>query len=101
MNSKPIAALAVLALAACGGSGANQSETINRDSFDGTWPFTVDAGTLRCDGSDGFGSVTFEADGTVYALNGIARQNGDGEEVGPIWADSSDPSTGGPKVYIG
>jgi hypothetical protein len=90
-----------LAIAACGGGGDDQSEKISNDSFDGTWPFTVDSGTLRCDGSEGFGSVTFEADGTVYAINGVARQRGDGEDVRPIWKDNPDPIAGGPKVSIG
>ena len=100
---KGIATLVVLALAvvACGGGGDNQSEKITRDSFDGTWPFTVDSGTLRCDGSGGFGSVTFEAERTVYAINGVATQRGDGEDVRPIWKDNPDLSSGGPKVSIG
>ena len=103
--SKGIAALLVLAFASagCGGGSdqSDQSETISRDSFKGTWPFTVESGTLRCDGSDGFGSVTFETNGTVYAINGVAEGRRDGKDVRPIWKDNPDRSAGGPKVYIG
>jgi hypothetical protein len=49
------------------------------------WPLTVDSGTLSCDGSDGVGSVTFETGGKLYAVNGLARQDGYAD-ITPIWA---------------
>ncbi|MFF7411683.1 hypothetical protein [Streptomyces lydicus] len=59
------------------------------------WPFTVDVGTLRC--RDGV-SVTFEAGGTEYGVNGTAQDAGY-PSVKPIWAD--DPELGhGLKVDI-
>jgi hypothetical protein len=59
------------------------------------WPFTVDVGTLRC--RDGV-SVTFEADGTEYGVNGTAQDAGY-PSLKPIWAD--DPELGnGLKVDI-
>jgi hypothetical protein len=62
------------------------------------WPFTVDSGTLTCDGD----AVTFETGGTVYAINGFALQRADVEgwqDIGEsdIWIDIG----GGLKVYIG
>ncbi|WP_431040823.1 DUF2511 domain-containing protein [Streptomyces sp. P1-3] len=90
---------------------ASSTSSDNEDSFDdasaGThsirvtdarfdkWPFTVDAGTLRCrDGA----SVTFEADGTEYGVNGTAQDAGY-PSVKPVWAD--DPALGhGLKVDI-
>lgn len=54
------------------------------DVGDEWWPFTVEAGTLRCDR----GAVTFEVEGTVYALNGTAQAMRMGEEIDPIWADA-------------
>ncbi|MFJ5804251.1 hypothetical protein [Streptomyces decoyicus] len=50
------------------------------------WPFTVDVGTLRCrDGA----SVTFEADGKEYGVNGTAQDAGY-PSVQPIWADDKE-----------
>jgi hypothetical protein len=57
------------------------------------WPLTVDAGTLRCEAD----SVTVDAAGNRWAVNGLAMSRDDGDDIDPIWADD-DP---GPKVYIG
>jgi hypothetical protein len=47
------------------------------------WPFTVDAGLLKCEA----GAVTFEpADGPRYAVNGTAKGAGY-PDISPIWAD--------------
>lgn len=54
------------------------------------WPFTVDVGTLRC--RDGV-SVTFEADGTEYGVNGTAQDAGY-PSVKPIWADDKELGNG-------
>ncbi len=59
------------------------------------WPFTVDVGTLRC--RDGV-SVTFEAGGTEYGVNGTAQDAGY-PSVKPIWADDKELG-GGLKVDI-
>ena len=65
---------------------------ITQAEFGDRWPFSVAEGVLRCDGSGGTGAVTFEAGGTVYALNGIARGDKSLPEVDPIWlADPSVP----------
>ena len=58
------------------------------------WPLTVDSGTLACNAA----SVTIVADGTVWAVNGMASTRDDGAEIDPIWADGQD---GIPKVSIG
>lgn len=57
------------------------------------WPLTVESGTLRCDAD----SVTIEADGNRWAVNGMAGTRGDGDDIGPIWAEGD----GAPKVDIG
>ncbi|MEE4419498.1 hypothetical protein [Streptomyces bugieae] len=54
------------------------------------WPFTVDAGTLRC--RDGV-SVTFEAGGTEYGVNGTAQDAGY-PSVKPIWAEDKELGNG-------
>lgn len=54
------------------------------------WPFTVDVDTLRC--RDGV-SVTFEADGTEYGVNGTAQDAGY-PSVKPIWADDEELGNG-------
>ncbi|MFE4420669.1 hypothetical protein [Streptomyces sp. NPDC056817] len=47
------------------------------------WPFTVNAGVLRCAG----GAVTFEPPGGPrYAVNGTAKDAGY-PAITPIWAD--------------
>lgn len=49
------------------------------------WPFTVDAGVLRCEG----GAVTFEPPGGPrYAVNGTAKDAGYAA-ITPIWADDT------------
>jgi hypothetical protein len=62
---------------------------ISRSDMGKKWPLKVDSGELACDGSNGFGAVTFTApDGTVYAVNGSASAR----DIGPIWANH--PSIG-------
>lgn len=63
--------------------------------FGDDWPLTVDHGLLRC---EGVGAVTFTApDGTVYAVNGLAKSSTNHPAIDPIWADSG----GGLKKNIG
>jgi hypothetical protein len=55
----------------------SQSENVSRAKFHRHWPFTISRGTLICDGSGGMGAVVLKApDGTLYAVNGIARGEG-------------------------
>ena len=68
--------------------------TITRAQFGDAWPFTVDEGVLRCEGEGGVGAVIFEAEGTEYGVNGVAKSQGYAD-VEPIWAD--DPSIGAKK----
>lgn len=71
-----------LFLAACGcgqpggAPGGQQEDTVTEADFGEEWPFSVSEGTLGCDGSDGLGAVTFEAEGRVYGLNGTAKSKG-------------------------
>ena len=72
------------------GDGSTQSSDADRETFevfDLEWPLTVDSGTLYCSG----GEVTFEANGTRYAVNGTAKATGKYPSIDPIWA----PAPGG------
>ncbi|WP_409365002.1 DUF2511 domain-containing protein [Catellatospora methionotrophica] len=74
------------------------SVEVSRSSFSGegkVWPLTVESGKLACD--DGV-SVTFESSGSIYAVNGTARDTGIGREIRPIWRD--DPQYPGLKISI-
>jgi hypothetical protein len=75
---------ALALLTACGGSGDGE---VSRSTFEGdgkTWPLTVDSGTLVCEAGS---RVTFTTGGTTYALNGLAKGDGQWSDVGSIWAD--------------
>jgi hypothetical protein len=81
----------------CGGNNV-PSETISESTFDGDWPFTVSEGIVRCHPQ---GAITFEADGVIYAVNGMAlnwaASEGWSDDTRSIWLDSNDP---GPKVSM-
>jgi Protein of unknown function (DUF2511) len=72
---------------------------VTRDDLGEDWPLTVDYAVLGCEGGTVIQAATLTApDGTVYALNGTAKDHTDYEEdIDPIWADAS----GGLKVNIG
>ena len=95
-----VVVLAVLLGASCGsssgtGGGGDDQGHVTRATFDGTWPLTVDSGTLRCEGA---GAVTFTTeDGTTYAVNGLALGMHTYPDIDAIWADAPDT----PKVFIG
>ena len=61
------AVVVLLAMMGCGPPGQ-----IGAEDFPDSWPFTVSSGVVRCEGN----AVTFEADGTVYGLNGFALASG-------------------------
>lgn len=103
---------AIIALARLGdesednnrGDGRQQEANeawIEPGNITGDWPFTVSGGTLRCDPRDIGGAVTFETDGTVYALNGTALTLEAGEDIrtSSVWRDTGDPVA--PKIDIG
>jgi hypothetical protein len=59
--------------------------SVSKTEFGEEWPLKVPSGDLRCEGSEGFGSVVFTApNGTDYAVNGPALDNGY-PEIEPIW----------------
>jgi glucose/arabinose dehydrogenase len=68
---------------------------ITAAEFGDAWPFTVESGTLRCIAGQ---AVVFEANGIVYAVNGVAESQGFAN-VEAIWRD--DPAVEGLKVNIG
>jgi hypothetical protein len=66
-------------LGGCGSSATPHSETISQADFDGTWPFRVSSGTLRCVRGvqhPPLGAVVLKVDGTDYAINGAALGSG-------------------------
>ena len=79
------------------GRALTKSETkahIAQQDFGKTWPFTVTQGELRCDRD----AVTFQADGTTYAVNGTAGSRGF-PRIDPIW--SPNPDIPGTRINIG
>jgi hypothetical protein len=75
---------------------------ITKAEYGDTWPFSVDEGILRCEGIEGTGAVTFEAQGKTYALNGIAREQKAFLEVDPIWLpDPEAPAEFNLKMNLG
>lgn len=56
---------------------------VSRDLLGDAWPLTVDDGVLACRDQ----AVVFTSGGTVYAINGTAKQRGDYADIAPIWAD--------------
>lgn len=71
---------------------------VSRAMLGDDWPLMVDEGVLACAGSGGVGAVTFSSGGTVYAVNGFAKQRNAGTDIAPIWAD--DPAIAGIKKNL-
>ncbi len=74
-------------------------EKVTKREIGKSWPFTVNEGVLACDGSKGFGAVTFRASGVTYAVNGIAMGRKRYADVDKIW--EADPSGHAPRKNIG
>mgnify|MGYP001588487369 CR=1 FL=1 len=77
--------VATFALAGCSGTATTSSDhsrEVSRDTFEGTWPFTVSEGTLECNGS----AVTFTTDGVTYGVNGTSLSDHARPEA--IWQDA-------------
>lgn len=77
---------------------------VTRDDLGTEWPLTVDYAILACEPKTAGGMdlqiATLTApDGTVYALNGTAKDHTDYADLAPIWAD--DPDVEGLKINIG
>jgi len=68
------------------------------------WPLTVEYGIVSCQNKTAGGRALMVAtftdpSGTVYALNGTAKDHGDAALIDPIWAP--DPDAAGLKIDIG
>jgi Protein of unknown function (DUF2511) len=88
--------LVVLALCLCVGcGGGDEPGAVSEDELGEAWPFSVSEGVLHCEGSGGVGAVTFEANGTTYAVNGFAKDQDAGADIEPIWV--ADPAIPGAK----
>ncbi len=68
---------------------ASNEQVVTRSDFGDEWPLTVDSGVLRCEEGS---AVVFkdDADGTVYAVNGMAQTWDLGVDIEEIWADDPD-----------
>ena len=72
----------------CGESGGER--VITQQEFGNKWPFTVPEGRLVCTptnmkvGKTRIVSVTLDANGTTYAINGTAANKGF-RDISPIW----------------
>ncbi len=69
---------------------------MSRQQLGKRWPLTVTSGVVRCEGA---GEVYFEAQGTTYAVNGLALGRDRAPEIDRIWAP--DPELKGLKIDIG
>lgn len=65
---------------------AGGSKDIHRDQFGDAWPFTIEAGKVRCTQVSSVIFVTPERKG--YALNGSAKADGIYRDVREIWRDN-------------
>ena len=103
-----VSLLVVLALCLCvgcgggddgGDGGGDEPGAVSKGELGEEWPFSVSEGVLHCEGSGGVGAVTFEADGTTYAVNGFAKELEAGADIEEIWANN--PAIPGTKKNIG
>lgn len=97
--SRFVAVALIGALSSCGGDASNEAH-MSRAELGAEWPLTVDEGTVSCEGiGERLGQVYFTAEGTTYAVNGLAQGASDGPDIDQIWAD--DPEMDGLKINIG
>jgi hypothetical protein len=88
--------LAALLLAVCACSSDADGKLITKTQLGERWPLTIDSIRVKCiNGQQAVGV----ADGTTYALNGLASQQRKYQEIDAIWRDNPDPAI--PKVNIG
>lgn len=93
------AVLLTAILSSCGGDASNEAR-MTRADLGADWPLTVDEGVVSCEGiSEGLGEIYFTAEGTKYAVNGLAQGASEGPDIDVIWADN--PEMEGLKINIG
>ncbi len=98
-----LTATALLAgLTGCGSDDSRDTstKTITRAEIEAAgkaWPFTSDKAELACKEN----AVTVTINGTVYALNGRAKDRKAGaQDLSPVWAENPD-LPGGLKINVG
>lgn len=101
MNRHAAALAALIAIGAAHAAPPATEKPVDRASFAGQWPFTVDKGVVGCERGK---AVKFVADRKTYAVNGTARSYSreagfDWRDIREIWRD--DPSNPGAKVPAG
>lgn len=105
-RSALLLAAPLLLAAGCGSSSSDTPSsspsalTLAKSDLGDQWPLTVSPVTLHCEVDGTYKYVTFDYDGTTYALNGSARQVVDDhgwKDFQPkLWADN--PESGGKVV---
>ena len=101
-----LAPLLLAPVSGCGSSSGDSpspspsSLTISRADLGDQWPLTINPITLHCEASGPYQYVTFDYNGTTFALNGTARgvasERGWTDWQPDLWAD--DPRLEGAKV---
>lgn len=84
--------MAFVLLTGCG-AGSDKTETVSIKDYGEAWPFTVESVDLLCEGPSPK-ALARTADGTVYALNGSARNQA--KDKG--WADGQSITKLNPKI---
>lgn len=76
---------------------ASNEQKMSRADLGDDWPLTVESGIVRCEGA---GEIYFDAaNGTTYAVNGLALGRDTAPKIDPIWANN--PDIKGTKINIG
>lgn len=82
---------------------ADNERAVNRDTYEGDWPFTADSGMLGCIDKAAY----FDAGDETYALSGFSRAYSDSKGLGwqPVLVESpfwlADPEIEGTKISVG
>lgn len=75
-------------LSGCSGDKSEEvSSSLYSQQYDSAWPWTVSDVTIHCKDA---GAFTFDADGTEYFGNGLAKGRGYGSDPRPIWKDDAE-----------
>jgi hypothetical protein len=92
MFSKTVVILIVCSLVGCSSQPIEHKKLeIDAQQYGESWPLRVERGKLACEQN----SVTFEADGIIYTLNGRAQT--EAQRNGRGWADSKNIRRYGPQ----
>ncbi|MFC8731561.1 DUF2511 domain-containing protein [Luteimicrobium sp. NPDC057192] len=98
------AAAILLAVTGCSSDSGTSNDGLADQPIDGvsyaadhgeTWPLTVDKVSVLCPGNN---QLVIAAGGQSYAVNGLAKQTGEYDDIFDIWKD--DPDNPGAKLDL-